>query len=352
MNPYSNLGQYCYWSSAVAGVPPFALDPVVRSAFELSVADKVATAGSCFAQNIARRLSARGLTYYVVEPPPPGLSPADAKKRNYGTYSARYGNIYTTKQLVQLFDRAFDAFKPEIAIWAGRRGGFVDPFRPRIEEAEFPSQEALERDRALHLAQVRRMFETLDVFIFTLGLTEGWRFRKDGAALPLAPGVAGGEWDDADYEFVNSSVAEVTQELLEFIDRLRAVNKSARVILTVSPVPLIATYEDRHVLLSTTYSKSVLRVAAQEATARRSLVQYFPAYEIVTANANSHRYFEDDLRSMNKQGVDHVMRVFFRHFTPEAPTTAAATRPMELKREIADVADIVCEEDLLTQHLG
>jgi hypothetical protein len=47
------------------------------------------------------------------------------------------------------------------------------------------------------------MFEKLDVFTFTLGLTEAWRNRNDGAVFPLPPGVSGGEMNDQRYEFIN-----------------------------------------------------------------------------------------------------------------------------------------------------
>src|SRR5205085_5408644 len=130
--------------------------------------------------------------------------------------------------------------------------------------------------RRTHLANVRRMFETLDVFVFTLGLTEGWRSKVDGAVFPLAPGVAAGEMDADVYEFVNFSAQDVSGDLDTFRKKLQSVNPSAKIILTVSPIPLIATYEDQHVLVATTYSKSVLRVAADEAARDRSDVMYFP----------------------------------------------------------------------------
>ena len=37
--------------------------------------------------------------------------------------------------------------------------------------------------RADHLAAVRSMFEQLEVFLFTLGLTEAWCAAEDGAEL-------------------------------------------------------------------------------------------------------------------------------------------------------------------------
>jgi hypothetical protein len=125
----------------------------------------------------------------------------------------------------------------------------------------------VQAQRGAHLAAVRRMFETLDVFVFTLGLTEAWRSRVDGSVYPLAPGVAGGSFDPARHEFVNFPVDEVRADMAEFVHELRKVNRRCRIVLTVSPVPLIATYEPRYVLVSTAYSKAVLRVAAEE-TAR------------------------------------------------------------------------------------
>lgn len=182
-------------------------------------------------------------------------------------------------------------------------------------------------DRRQHLACVRRALEELDVFMFTLGLTEHWRSREDGAVFPLCPGTAGGAFDSAKYEFANSNVGQVVSELEEFIDLLRSVNARARIILTVSPVPLVATAENRHVLVSTTYSKSVLRVAAEAVTRSRSGVAYFPSYEIVTGNFSRGRYFAEDLRSIREAGVRHVMRLFFKHYADHPMREAATANP-------------------------
>ena len=103
-----------------------------------------------------------------------------------------------------------------------------------------------------------------------------------------------------------------------FIEKLRAVNRGARIVLTVSPVPLAATAEDRHVLVSTMYSKSALRVACDVLTREFAGIVYFPAYEIV-ASGHAGRYFAEDRRSIVEEGVAHVMRVFSRHFLSEAP---------------------------------
>jgi hypothetical protein len=256
-------------------------------------------------------------------------------------FSARYGNVYTARQALQLFRRAFGAFTPAEAVWS-RGDRFVDAFRPRIEPNGFASPDAVLADMARHLEAVRRVFLESDWLIFTLGLTEGWRSRIDGAVYPLAPGVAGGAFDPQRHEFVNFSITETVSDLDSLIGLAREVNPSLRILLTVSPVALAATYEARHVLVSTVCSKSILRAAADEMERRHENVLYFPAYEIVTSPSAEGRYFADDLRQVNALGVEHVMRVFRRHFIDSGAATPAS--PARQRSAAADV-QAVCDED-------
>ena len=344
-NPYSDLEDYRFWSRAVARVGASQIDPCTNIQ-TISPSHKLATMGSCFAQHLARFISRTGFNYYVPEAAPAGMSPTDAMDRNYGVFSARYGNVYTVKQAVQLFDRAFGEFVPHDRAWR-RKDRFVDPFRPRIEPDGFASEEDLERDRQHHFRRVREVFIESDFIIFTLGLTEGWRSRRDGAVFPLAPGVSGGTFDPQEYEFVNFTAGEIEQDLAILVTKIGAVNPYARFILTVSPVPLIATYENRHVLVSTAYSKAALRVAAD--TAERSFhnVTYFPSYEIITSPAAQGRYYADDLREVTDLGVKHVMRVFAKHFL-EAPKTVSTQDTVALAdRAVRNNSGIVCDEETI-----
>ncbi|MDQ2089793.1 GSCFA domain-containing protein [Marimonas arenosa] len=350
---YSNQPDYAFWSRAVSQVPPDQLNPVISFPFRIEAREKVATAGSCFAQHIARNLKQRGFNYFVAETAHPiGNMVRDlAERHNYGTFSARYGNIYTTRQLVQLFDRAYGRFVPAEPNWSDESGRWYDPFRPSIEPGGFASEAELVADRDQHFAAVRRMFETLDVFVFTLGLTECWQARADGAAFPVCPGTIAGTYSDTAYEFVNLAVDDVVGDLRGFLDRLRQVNPAARVILTVSPVPLAATAEDRHVLVSTVLSKSVLRVAADVIEREFEHVGYFPSYEIVTSSANAHRNFAKDLRSVTDAAVNHVMSVFFSSVvgTGEALPASAPAAEEDFYDRMEAAAKVVCEEEVLNR---
>lgn len=312
-HPYADLPDTAYWRRSVANAEPGELDPVVAAPFQIGARTKVAAAGSCFAQHIGRYLKAAGCAAMVTEQAHPVMTESAAQALNYGVYTARTGNIYTARQLRQLIDRVYGRFQPTEDIWEENDGVWLDPFRPTIQPGGFTSPREYAIDRERHFAAVREAFETLDVFIFTLGLTEAWRSRADGAVFPVCPGVSGGRFSPDAHEFVNFSVMEVVEDLGAFIAALRMVNPGAKVILTVSPVPLVATAERQHVLTSTVYSKSVLRVAAEMTARAHSDVAYFPSYEII-ASGHAGDYFAADRRSVSEAGVAHVMRVFSRHY--------------------------------------
>jgi hypothetical protein len=348
-NPYASLPDHRFWRKAVTALPPFALDPIVETPFKIAKNDKVATAGSCFAQEIAHRLQQSGYDYYLAEEPPEGMSAKEAKTRNYSMYSCRYGNLYTTTQLLQLVQRAYGDYRPELDVWTREDGRFVDPFRPRIEPDGYATAEEMKTDRERHFAAVRKMIETMDVFVFTFGLTECWRHKSDGAVLQLAPGVAGGAYDPAHYEFWNMTVGEVVRDFLASVDLIRARNPNVRMILSVSPVSIIATNEDRHVLVSNSASKAILRAAADEVVRSRGNIAYFPSYDLVTAAPNAARFYGDDTRRINHFGIDRTMQIFFDHFTRRDEQAAQGVQA--LKIDVAAEAQVnsrvVCDEEAI-----
>lgn len=314
-HPYVGLPDRQFWKNDAGIADPDLFDPVSVVPFKIAHTDKIVTAGSCFAQHLARVLSESGFNHFITEPAHPIFSDDLAKEFNYGTFSARYGNVYTARQFLQLLHRAFGLFEPVATAWPkGDQGRVVDPFRPQIQPDGFVSDQELSADRAQHFAAIRRAVAEMDVLVFTLGLTECWQDTRDGAIFPLAPGVAGGVYDPALCRFVNFDADETAGDLRAAFDFIRARNPNLRIMVTVSPVPLNATFENRHVVVSTALSKAVLRVAAEKVTRAIENCVYFPSYEVITAPQIRGRYFGPDCRDVRLEGVAHVMRLFFRHF--------------------------------------
>lgn len=360
LNPYAGQPDYQFWKRAGGLDHPENFDPVTNPSFSIEPGDSVVTAGSCFAQHLARHLTANGFSVLVTERAHPLIPDGYAADFHYGLFSARYGNIYTARQLRQLLQRAYGLFQPVDSAWKkGER--WIDPFRPQIQPGGYVSVQELELDRSVHLAAVREAVEQMTVFVFTLGLTEAWIGRADGAVYPLAPGVAGGIYDSKHVKFVNFSVRQTIEDLEWSLNFIRRKNPDVKCILTVSPVPLNATAVNRHVWVSTTYSKAVLRVAVEEVSANQKFVDYFPSYEIITSPHAGSAYFEADRRSVTEAGVEHVMRTFLRHYgnagearLATAPVGLAADSKRDLReasrREIGAMSEIVqtlCDEEAI-----
>lgn len=350
-SPYDDRPAAAFWRTAVADADPAAPKELFAPKWGIAPSDRIATAGSCFAQHIGRHLARRG-SVLDVEPAPRGLPVAERARFGYGLYSARYGNIYTTRQLRQLAEEVEGLRTPADPVW--RKGArWFDALRPGVEPSGLESAATVALHRAYHLAAVRRLFETMDVFVFTLGLTEAFADRSDGTVYPSAPGVIAGRFDPERHVFLNARHADVVADVEAFRDsvgRMRG-GRPWRTLLTVSPVPLTATASGGHVLAATTYSKATLRAAAGDLAADDPTVDYFPSYEIVTNPAARSAFYEPSLRAVTRAGVEAVMAVFLAAYgfdadgTPAPPGEESRHGPAaDADGEAAD--DLVCEDAL------
>ncbi len=351
INPYSNLPTESFWRTGVATASPLMMSNIYKKKFELTTDIKIATAGSCFAQHIGKQLSRMGFTVLDVEPPPHALPSELHSKYGFGLYSGRYGNIYTVAQLLQLAQEVANSRTPEGIVWT-RNGKFFDALRPAVEPEGLDSEDELLAHRKYHLSRVRQLFENMDVFIFTLGLTEAWVHRNSGTVFPTAPGVVAGYFHNSIYRFHNYNFNEIITSFNEFQNTVRLIRgekKPPKYLLTVSPVPLAATATAGHVLLATTYSKSVLRAAAGFLAEQNIDVDYFPSFEIITNPAARGKFYNDNLRTVTLEGVETVMRSFFSEFLPGTEQRERISLPgLDIKEERpGNFDDAQCEEVLL-----
>jgi hypothetical protein len=109
-------------------------------------------------------------------------------------------------------------------------------------------------------------------------------------------------------------VEENLNELQRMLDILRHHNPEVELIVSVSPVPLHATFRghEQHVIAANAHSKATLRVVAEEFCARNPGVHYFPSYEVVTQCAANP--WEPDQRHVRREAVEQVMALFERMF--------------------------------------
>lgn len=284
------------------------------------------------------------------EPAPPGTPEDLARAFNYGVFSARTANIYSAAHLRWLLEMVSGARAADAAeIWEAG-GRWRDSLRPVIEPDGFATLGEALRSRRSMLEGLRRAVAGADVFVFTLGLTEGWE-NREGQPYAVCPGTLAGVFDRGLHVFRNYRSAEIRAQLIDVLALLRAINPGIRLLLTVSPVPLTATASPDHVLVATTRSKSVLRAVAAELCEDLAEVDYFPSYEIITSAPARGAFWEPDLRSVAAPGVDLVMSHFFAGLRLTAPARhGAALRAGRVARRRLRAAAaqeaLICEEHM------
>lgn len=345
--PYNKLPERAFFRNQVLRSGDLVLDR--HADIQLTPNHRVVSAGSCFAARIATFIRESGVNFLSSDD---RVTPDEnaIREETPNTFSLRYGNIYTVKQLMQLLQRASGTLAVDAPAAVDKNGRLRNLLRPGV--LSYSSLDILRADDAAHLQNVRRLLGEADLFIFTLGLTEYWRDLALDLALPSTPGCGYGEYDPARHHFHNASLVEVVNELVQVFALLHGINPAIRVLLTVSPVPLVATYEPMSAIEATFYSKSVLRQAITHAMASWPVknVDYFPSYEIVTNPHVIAENFESDMRGISAVGVQRVMSNFRARYIAgagqETPLQMEPLKPLTMAPLGAQEAiDPVCEEE-------
>ncbi len=337
MNPYENLPSSAFWRTGVTNNDGLA--DIHRPKWELKKTDLVVTMGSCFAQHIGKKLKSLDFNVPYFD---------DPKNVKSVAFSANYGNIYTVRQALQILQEADGSFKPSEIAWKTEHG-YVDCLRPNVMDTDFKTIEELQQCRDIHLKSCMNAIEKLDVFIFTLGLSEAWLIKECGRVLPVVPGLLGGLFNPDKYVFKNFSFLEIKEDLDSLISLITKIRqgRSFKVLLTVSPVPLTATAEPRHVLVSSTSSKAILRAVADEVSNANDFVDYFPSYEIVTNPKTIQFNYEDNLRTVKKSIVDEVMNIFECVYAALDENAIKNDQKFVTMQSIDELGDVDCEDFLL-----
>jgi GSCFA family len=183
----------------------------------------------------------------------------------------------------------------------------MDPFR---EEMRFASVDEYLNNYDAHTRAARTAFLEAEVLIITLGLNEIWSFKMDESVFARSP------WRIAPsfVEHRTLTVEENVRDLERMLQILREHNPKLQLIVSLSPVPLHATFlhDQYHVVEANTHSKAVLRVAAQEFVERHEGVFYFPSFELTTYGFENP--WAADHRHVNRAVVSRVMEMFREMF--------------------------------------
>lgn len=256
----------------------------------------IASIGSCFAREIKTWLKANNYNF---------IETADGPCTEAG--SARYDRVYNTFTLRQEFERAFGEFNPAETIWEFQENGqsrLLDPYRKGVA---WESRAEMERELAEHRKNVQQAFSEAQVLIMTIGQAEIWYHKADGYVYPLVPPVQ--VFDEARHGFRMTTYEENLANLDRVFELFSKHNPTGHIVMTLSPVPLRATFRHMNSVIANTASKSMLRAVIDTfVSAHPDRVTYFPAYEVVSVLSSA--AYEQDNRHVRADAVDQIMQLF------------------------------------------
>jgi GSCFA family len=209
----------------------------------LTADDEVITLGSCFARNLRRMLDKAGVSasrFYI----PSGLN-----------------NTFALLDLIS---------------WCVTGEETARGFRyDRMEDGAIRDWTPVD-EREVY----RQALADAGAFVFTLGLAEVWEDRETGGVFWR--GIPESVFDADRHVSRLSTVGENDENMARLVELIRIVNPTAPIVVTLSPVPLKATFRPISCITADCASKATLRVAIDQLM-NRGLegVYYWPAFEVV-----------------------------------------------------------------------
>ena len=221
----------------------------------------------------------------------------------YDAFSAQWGIVVSPPCVRQIMQYSFEQFDPLTKSFEFRVDHLIDPYCIGF----YYHKTDYHHELAMHKANSRKALKECEVLVLTVGVAEVWRDKRDKAVFARVPHALTDNhefyvlrWDDATYELDNA------------ICILKRYNPKVKIILSLSPIPLMATFRhDVDVVTANGYSKAVLRAAIDEVVRANTDVYYFPSYEFVINGVGK---FSEDNRHPTPETVNLVMEFFMELF--------------------------------------
>jgi len=303
VDPNDQTGKYAFQRLRQIWFTP-ELDPK----FKLRPEDKFYAIGSCFARSIEKALLRLEMEVLSAAPEFSSFETVNKDVTSLG-FTNKYNTFSIYNELLWALDP--QAQCPRASNVDVGNGLFVDPhISPMLHLA---GAEETWRRRSL-IQIVNQRVAQCQIIIITLGLIEVWRDTLTDTFINATPIPELFRACPDRYELHVSNFSQ-NQANLERIHELleRFGHPDMQIVVTVSPVPLIATFSNQDVVVANTYSKSLLRTVAQEWAAKHENVHYFPSYEIVQ-NSDRSGTWGPDLRHVKEEMRNHIMDLFVQNY--------------------------------------
>lgn len=322
--------------------------PRLKPSFSLEPGEKIFTIGSCFARNVERELGARGFVLPAIDAiqaDPDFVAAGTEILNNYGAPSI-YNEI---RWALEQDYRPEECFYPMGDKWVDMH--LRNQLRPKDLETV--------QNRRAAITTAYRQIPECRVVVITLGLSEVWYDKEAGVYLNAPPRRTMLRATPDRFVLHILSYEETHDFMHKAMQLIEKHGRDdVRVVMTVSPVPLTATYRDMDVMEANCYSKSVLRAVAEQIRSEFDFVDYYPSYESITLSERNVAWRDDEVHVTHEIVGVNIGRMVAAYSGEEVVDAAflresiSTLPPARLFRLLSGYTEYLDSPDLVDAYVG
>uniref|UniRef100_UPI0040482B19 GSCFA domain-containing protein n=3 Tax=Roseivirga sp. TaxID=1964215 RepID=UPI0040482B19 len=251
------------------------LDPK-PSQNQIHIGDQLVSMGSCFAENMGKRLSQHKLK----------------------TLKNPFGTIFNPLSIFELIELAHQQNTLPVTSFQERDGLF---FNYKVHsELNGKSQGEIESNIYHQRNRLGKALQKANHLILTFGTAWVYEEKKSKMLVANCHKVPASQFTKR-----LLSIEEIMSGFMLTKELLQITKPDLKFILTVSPVRHL---KDTHELNAV--SKSALRLACHHLSSLGEDIDYFPAYELMMDDLRDYRFYKKDMLHPNQQAQDYIWDKF------------------------------------------
>jgi len=275
-----------------------------RATFPIRSGDKVFCMGSCFAREIEDEFETNGVlpTSKTSIQTALDLGEASLDQNVKGRPNAFLTRSNSGSMLSEVNSITGHGSLESDLLYGSDESVYDAHYSPVLKKES--REQSMIRRESIRRALVEAFMEA-DCYIFTFGLCEAFYDTTAKQYLNVTPNPRVAKDGSIDFRTIN--YADNVAHMREIMERVLEVKPDAKVIFTVSPVPLDATFKSEDVVIANVRAKSNLVAATHDVCDEFDQCFYFPSYEMVTLT-DPVTAWRADRKHVSEAMVSHIMQ--------------------------------------------
>ena len=307
---YSNSARNSNTNLAINRINERFVKPHIGPKFLVPAKSKIFAIGSCFAREIEISLHKKGRNVVSLLFPLAANGrdrPRLEKIKQYkNVHRSELLNRYSLPSMYQEIKNLADqgSFLEYRLIQKTAESNYIDcHYTPATGEL---SLEQVKLQREILTSSLSDAFKEADVFILTFGLNEFWRDLETNLIFNTIPSLQFVKTNKDRFVYQEGPLIELIEYGEQIVETITNNNSNAKIIITVSPVPLEYTFMSKDIVMQNLKAKNALHAVANHLADFSKNVDYFPSYEMVTMSKES-IVWKEDRRHIQFDFVNKIM---------------------------------------------